>query len=107
MHYQIIEPNGFHPLDGETYPSVVAVFRGLQHADYDAKVMAIDLAEFWRDGSTTVRDVTADMVREGYDGGYLERECAVVCNLLGAPPLTRDEHLANLGDADWHSGEAA
>ena len=107
MHYQIIEPNGFHPQDGETYPSVVALFRGLQHADYDAKVMAIDLAEFWRDGCVTARDVTADMVREGYDGGYLDRDCAVVRSLLGAPPMTVREFRATRADTARHSGEAA
>jgi hypothetical protein len=107
MHYQIIEPNGCHPKDGETYDNIIAVFRSLGSADYDAKVLAFDFSDLWYDGTLTARDVTDDVVREGYDGGYLERDCDAVIKLLGPPPLTRDEHLANLGDADWHSGSAA
>jgi hypothetical protein len=107
MHYQIIVPGRFDPQDGETHDNVASLFRALQHAEYDAEIMAVDMAEFWRDGATSARKVTAELVREGYDGGYLERECEVVVKLLGAPPLTRDEHLANLGDADWHNREVA
>lgn len=64
-------------------------------------------AKAWHDGTVSARDVTEDVVREGYDGGYLERDCDAVVKLLGPPPLTRDEHLCNLGDADWHSRGAA
>lgn len=98
--YAIVEDG--HLMDGETHDRA-SLFRALPYAGASAKVMAIDLAEFIRDGATTVRDVTEDMVQAAYDAGHLTREDALVWALLDLPE-TADEAAGNAADAAWHGG---
>lgn len=65
--YQIIEPyrdGTLQPMDGETFHTKVALFKSLPYADFDAMVIAIDLAECLADGSTPCRNVTEDVTVE-------------------------------------------
>ncbi len=66
--YAIIEDG--QPVDGE-FMDKGTLFRTLIHADYDARIMALDLAEFISDGATSARDVTEDMTVEWWDHGGL------------------------------------
>lgn len=96
MHYQIIDPGRFDPQDGETHDYQSGSFwRALEFANHDARVMAIDFVEFWRDGATTARDVTEDVVRDGVENGFLPRDCAIAEAIMGeAEKPTLAEQLA-------------
>lgn len=62
--YMIIEElrnYGLQPLDGE-FVTREALFQKLPYADYDAKIAAFDLSEFLRDGRTSIRDETEELV---------------------------------------------
>ena len=65
--YQIIETHRdgtLQPMDGETYHTKTKLFSSLPYADYDATVIAIDLAELREGGTTPCRDVTEDVTLE-------------------------------------------
>lgn len=65
--YQIIEQHrshGLQPMDGDMFHTKAALFASLPFADYDAMVIAIDLAECLADGSTPCRNVTEDVTLE-------------------------------------------
>ena len=65
--YQIIEQNrshGLQAMDGDMFHTKAALFASLPFADYDATVIAIDLAEVIADGSTPCRNVTEDVTLE-------------------------------------------
>ena len=67
--YQIIETyrdGTLQPMDGETYHTKTKLFSSLPYADYDATVIAIDLAELREGGTTPCRDVTEDVTVEAW-----------------------------------------
>lgn len=61
-------------LDGEIYHSKASLFRALGSASHSAKVFEFDIAEACRDGATSFRDVTEDMVHEAYRNGDIDAE---------------------------------
>lgn len=65
--YQIIElyrDGSLQPMDGDIYHTKTKLFSSLPYADYDATVIAIDLAELREGGTTPCRDVTEDVTLE-------------------------------------------
>ena len=96
MHYQIIEPGRFDPQDGETHDNLVNVWWALKDATHDCKVFAVDMAEAWRDGATSFRDVTEALVTEGVENDFIPRDSAIAEHWLGeAEQPTFAEMLAH------------
>lgn len=96
MHYQIIEPGRFDPQDGETHGDIVALWNALKYSTHDAKVFAVDMAEAWRDGATSFRDVTEALVTEGVENDFIPRDSAIAEHWLGeAEQPTFAEMLAH------------
>ncbi len=74
--YMIVEPHrtgSLQPMDGEFMPREL-MLRNLKHADEFARVFAFDLSEAMRDGSTSMRDVTEDVVRDACASGDLDED---------------------------------
>lgn len=57
------------PFNGEFYTHD-AVLRASAYAPSGAVILEFDLDEVLRDGSTTIRNVTEDIVREAHDAGW-------------------------------------
>ncbi len=82
------------PQDGEFYTRKEDLYRALQYADPKVKVFEMFLDE------NSVKDVTEDMVREGYENGSLSREDEIVSEYVDLP-MTREDYLANEADNAW------
>ena len=114
MHYAILDPirRPHSHADWGWYDGAIcdrALIKRLisEHTDDQSEIVEFDLADLFKGGLMMSRVVTKELVLEAYEDGNMSRDAEIVRRFLGPAPLTRDEHLANLGDADWHSGEAA
>lgn len=64
-------------------------------------------AQIWRVTPEEVcRNMVEDFVREAYEAGAIDREHALVCELLRLP-RSLEEHQGNRADDEYHSGEFA
>ena len=65
------------PMDGEFYHDKNALLRALNYAEKTDRVAEFDLGEFIRDGATSFRDVTEEMVWEGLQSHVINLDAEI------------------------------